>query len=83
MTRQVSHSEQGRLQGANTSLQALAGIIAPMMFSGIFVLTVGGWHGINTMGAPFLLASTVLMAAAAMALRAPKPARDAMIVSQN
>ena len=83
MTRQVSHSEQGRLQGANTSLQALAGIISPMMFSAVFVLSAGGWHGVNTMGAPFLLASAVLLISAAMAMRAPRPPRDAMIGSQN
>jgi len=81
MTRQVSSSEQGRLQGANTSLQALAGIVSPLMFSGVFVLSVAGWHGINTMGAPFLLASLTLLGAAAMAVRARAPTRNAIFGS--
>ncbi len=83
MTRQVAASEQGRLQGANTSLQALAGIVAPMMFSGVFVLTVDGWHGINTMGAAFLLASATLATAAVMATRGSARLQGAMIGSQN
>ncbi len=83
MTRQVSHSEQGRLQGANTSLQALAGIVSPMMFSGVFVLSVGGWHGINTMGAPFLLASAILLTASAMALGAVQQGPRALFASKN
>ena len=81
MTRQVSHSEQGRLQGANTSLQALAGIISPMLFSGVFVLALGGWRGITTMGAPFLLASAILLGASWMAAYARTP-RNAMIASK-
>ena len=83
MTRQVAPSEQGRLQGANTSLQAIAGIVAPMLFSGVFYFTVGGWHGINTMGAAFLLASATLATAAIMATQGSARLQGAMIGSQN
>ncbi len=74
MTRQVSSSEQGRLQGANTSLQSLSGIMAPLAFGGLYTVVAGGAHGgpvgIAMLGAPFLLASVVLMIGAALAARA-------------
>lgn len=62
MTRRVSPSEQGRLQGANSGLMALAGITGPKLFTGVFAwsITAGG----------FLLGegATVYMASAFMAL---------------
>jgi hypothetical protein len=51
------------------------------MFSGVFVLSVAGWHGINTMGAPFLLASLTLLGAAAMAAQVRTPRRSAIFGS--
>ncbi|MEI9963536.1 MAG: MFS transporter [Caulobacteraceae bacterium] len=47
MTRLVSSSEQGRLQGANTSVQSVAGIIAPLLFGGVYSAAVGAWRGIG------------------------------------
>ena len=61
MTRRVSAKEQGRLQGANTSLQAIAGIVAPLLFGGIYTLAHGSGGGKAVLGAPFLLASLILM----------------------
>jgi DHA1 family tetracycline resistance protein-like MFS transporter len=58
MTRHVSVSEQGQLQGANASLMSLAGIVGPMLFSTIFaaLLTV-------LPGAPFLLSGLFVFVA--------------------
>lgn len=77
MTRRVSAGEQGRLQGANTSLQSVAGIIAPLLFGGIYSLAHGpggepvhpspGW--LAGLGAPFLLASVILLTGVALALQ--------------
>ncbi len=69
MTRQVSSSEQGRLQGANTSLQSIAGIIAPLLFGEVYSLLATGWRGIDLPGAPFFMASTILACAALLASR--------------
>ncbi len=61
MTRRVTAQEQGRLQGANTSLQSIAGIIAPLLFGGVYSLAHNLHGGPVTLGAPFMLASLILM----------------------
>ncbi len=78
MTRQVSSSEQGRLQGANASLQSLAGIVAPLLFGGVWaaVVAVKG-KDLYQLGAPFFLASAILVCAVILASQPLKsePAR--------
>lgn len=66
MSRLVDASEQGQLQGANSSIMALAGLIGPGLFSYSFAWSIGPsavWH---VPGAPFLLAGALLVAAAAL-----------------
>jgi DHA1 family tetracycline resistance protein-like MFS transporter len=73
MSRLVSGSEQGQLQGANASLMALAGLIGPGLFSQAFARSIApdaAWH---LPGAPFLLAAALLAAATALAWRATRP----------
>jgi DHA1 family tetracycline resistance protein-like MFS transporter len=70
MTRRVGPSEQGQLQGAIASLMGIAGLIGPVLFTETFALFIGpgvGWH---IPGAPFLLASLLLLIAAVLAWRA-------------
>ncbi len=67
MTRFVAPSEQGQLQGANMSLQSLAGIAAPMVFGGAYSLFVGPWKALDLPGAPFLLSALMMIPAAIMA----------------
>jgi len=69
MTRRVSPSEQGQLQGAIASLMGIAGLIGPVLFTETFALFIGPgveWH---IPGAPFLLASLLLLMAAMLAWR--------------
>ncbi len=68
MTRQVSSSEQGKLQGANTSLQSLAGIISPMLFGWAYSVAVAPGMRIEMSGAPFLLASLILLIGAGLSV---------------
>jgi MFS transporter, DHA1 family, tetracycline resistance protein len=63
MTRRVGPSQQGQLQGANGSLNGIANMIAPILFTQIFALAVGRYRATNVPGAPFLLASLFLVAA--------------------
>ena len=47
MSKRVSPSEQGRLQGANSSNMAVAGLIGPLLFTSVFAASIkghGGWH---------------------------------------
>ncbi len=57
MTRRVEAWEQGQLQGANSSLQSIAGIVAPLLFGWCYSLFIGPWKSLNLPGAPFLLAA--------------------------
>lgn len=64
MTACVSETQQGQLQGANTSLVAIAGVIAPIMFGSIYALFISRWSFLNLPGAPFLIAALLLAFAA-------------------
>jgi MFS transporter, DHA1 family, tetracycline resistance protein len=68
MSRLVSPSEQGQLQGANNSSRSITGLIGPALFSGTFAWLLG-WLP----GAPFLLAAALLLAAAAASWLVTKP----------
>ncbi len=59
MTRRVSPSEQGELQGALSSLRGLAMIIGPGMFSGTFALFLS--PSLHFPGAPWVLAALLLL----------------------
>src|SRR5215831_13761576 len=75
MSRLVGASEQGQLQGANSSIMALAGLLGPGLFTQAFARAItpgGGWH---LPGAPFLLAAALLVAAAALAWRVTQGAK--------
>ncbi|HET7844073.1 MAG TPA: TCR/Tet family MFS transporter [Xanthomonadales bacterium] len=69
MTRQIDPHEQGRLQGAVTSLVSLAGIAAPTVFTQVFAMFIRADTGPHLPGAAFLLASLLLVAAVALAWR--------------
>ena len=63
MTRLVDTTEQGRLQGALASLVGLASLIGPTVFTqtfAVFISTRAEW---GLPGAPFLLASLLMLAA--------------------
>jgi DHA1 family tetracycline resistance protein-like MFS transporter len=62
MTRQVDPREQGRLQGAVSSLASLAGIFGPAIFTQIFALFISDHAPMKFPGAPFLLSSLLLAA---------------------
>ncbi|MET0230063.1 MAG: TCR/Tet family MFS transporter [Rhodanobacteraceae bacterium] len=67
MTRQVDPREQGRLQGAVSSLASLAGIFGPALFTQIFALFISDHAPIHLPGASFLMSSAFLIAALVLA----------------
>ena len=73
MSRLVSGSEQGQLQGANSSLVALAGLFGPYLFSYVFARSIGDDAAWQVPGAPFLLASAMLLAATVLAWWVTRP----------
>jgi len=58
MSRRVSPSEQGQLQGANSSSRSIAALVGPAIFNGTFA-----WLIHDLPGAPFLVAALLLVAA--------------------
>jgi DHA1 family tetracycline resistance protein-like MFS transporter len=68
MSRLVSPSEQGQLQGANTSLTSVAGLIGP----GVFAVTFSGLLD-RLPGAAFELAALILLGALVVAWAATRP----------
>jgi MFS transporter, DHA1 family, tetracycline resistance protein len=73
MTQRVGPSEQGRLQGANTSIMGITGVFAPSMFALVFASFIGRRAALHLPGAPFLLASALLMAGFLIAYHVARP----------
>ena len=69
MTHRVSASEQGQLQGANSSVQGIAGLVGPGLFTWIFAHFISTGRSSQLPGAPFLLGSLLLVTALLLALR--------------
>jgi DHA1 family tetracycline resistance protein-like MFS transporter len=61
MTRRVSESEQGQLQGANNSVASIAGVGSPLFFGWVYALSIATLPGLS-----FVIAAAILLAAAAM-----------------
>ena len=66
MTRHVSASEQGQLQGANASLTGISELAGPLIFGAVFAAAVSGRQPIERAGAPFLLSALLLLVASAV-----------------
>jgi DHA1 family tetracycline resistance protein-like MFS transporter len=76
MTGRVSPGEQGQLQGVNSSVMGLAGLVGPLLFGfafarGIAPPTAGA---AQFPGAPFVLAALLTAGAFLIALKAARPA---------
>jgi DHA1 family tetracycline resistance protein-like MFS transporter len=72
MTRHVTASEQGLLQGATASLVGIAELIGPSIFTLTFAYFVRAGQPPERAGAPFLLAGAILAAAAIWAFVATR-----------
>ena len=70
MTHQVDPHEQGRLQGALSSLSSFAGIFGPALFANLFALFISDHAPVHLPGVAFLLAAALVMIGALVAARA-------------
>ena len=77
MSRLVNPSEQGQLQGANTAIMSIAGLIGPGLFVLSFSHFIEGRGPIELPGAPFLLAAALLFAATLLTQAVTAPGRSA------
>jgi DHA1 family tetracycline resistance protein-like MFS transporter len=78
MTRLVAPSEQGRLQGGNSSLVGIAGLFGPSVFTLTFATFIGPQAPLSLPGAPFLLASSLLVVAWSLAYAVTRAVRPAL-----
>ncbi len=69
MSARVGPSQQGSLQGANGSLNSLAQLFGPPLFTLTFAHFIGTGSAWKLPGAPFLLASLLLMVALVFAVQ--------------
>jgi len=69
MSQRVGQTEQGQLQGALSSVVTLTGIAGPTIFALTFATFIGRARDWHLPGAPYLLASAMLVAAVAVAWR--------------
>jgi DHA1 family tetracycline resistance protein-like MFS transporter len=67
MSRRVGASEQGLLQGANASVTGIANLFGPSLFTLTFAYAIGPGRNLNLPGAPFLIATVLLVAATVLA----------------
>jgi DHA1 family tetracycline resistance protein-like MFS transporter len=70
MTHQVDPTEQGRLQGAVTSLGSFAGIFGPYLFAQVFAFSIAPGSPVHVPGVVFLLSAGLLIVGAVLAVRA-------------
>lgn len=77
MTRLVPADRQGQLQGATSSVQSMAQLAGPFLFTLTFAYFIGVTAPVHLPGAPFLLASMLLVVALAIALRTIRAATAA------
>lgn len=74
MSRRVGSSEQGQFQGAISSLFGIAGMIGPLVFTEIFALAIAPQRSLQLPGAPYWLASTLLLGSLVIAWTVTRPA---------
>lgn len=60
MTKLVSESEQGQLQGANMSVASIAGVASPLFFGWVYSATVADDTTLPFPGASFVIAAAIL-----------------------
>jgi MFS transporter, DHA1 family, tetracycline resistance protein len=69
MTQLVAPDQQGQLQGATNSVQSVSQLVGPFLFTLTFAWFIGAQAPLRLPGAPFLLASVLLLLAVVIAAR--------------
>ena len=76
MTRYVSPSQQGQLQGANASLNGLTAVLGPVMYGVLFSVSIQSTAPVVLPGLAFFLAAILMLGSVALALRVTQPTAE-------
>jgi DHA1 family tetracycline resistance protein-like MFS transporter len=76
MSKRVGATDQGLLQGANSSIMGISGMIGPALFTQTFAFFISPGRSIQHPGAPFLAASLLMVIALMVAWRVTKGPSD-------
>ena len=68
MTHHVQANEQGQLQGAVQCIRGMTALIGPTLFTFVYAAAIRPGTHLHLPGAPFLLASAILLAAVPLAI---------------
>ncbi len=79
MTRHVSASEQGELQGALGSVRGISMLIGPSLFTLTFAQFAGPWRSLGLIGAPWFLAALLYAGSLLLAWRVTSRADDVVL----
>lgn len=74
MSQRVGAGEQGRLQGALSSLTGVAGLLGPSLFTGVFAYSIGAGASAALAGAAFVTAALLVALGLPVALRSLRQA---------
>lgn len=85
ISRQVDETEQGRVQGAITSLTSLVGVVGPILATAVFAYFNGGGAPVRVPGAAFLMgaAFSVLGTGLVWAVLRRMPTGPGMVVREG
>ena len=79
MSRRIAPTEQGRLQGANGSVMAIANMTGPILFTEIFARSIGPWSAFAPVGLPFFVAAALLTTALGLAVETRRAGEEKSI----
>ena len=83
MSRHVGASDQGKLQGALGSVQGVAGMIGPLLFTQVFAFALRSDGALHLPGAPYMLAAVLVALALYVAMRATRRGKVAARTEQS
>jgi len=72
-TRRVSASEQGQLQGAQSSFGAIADMLGPLLFTSAFAAAIAKGSPAHLPGAPYFIAAAIVTGALAVCWQVTRP----------
>jgi DHA1 family tetracycline resistance protein-like MFS transporter len=84
MSHCVAPNEQGRLQGALSSLRGITGMIGPLLYTQVFAASIGPFKNLGLPGSPYLTSSALLITGLILSVRVTRrPSRAATAAAET